>query len=76
MGSTDLISTQFFVCVKNMSRCVNYREGVGVGFCQSGHSVKIRQMHLGVLSRGPSHNVPTHTSLVSDYTCQWGPSVK
>jgi len=43
------ISTQFFVCVKNMSQCVKYQEpgeGVGVGFCHSCHSLKILQKHL------------------------------
>jgi len=76
------ISTRFFFCVKNMSRCVKYQEsgeGVGVGFCHSCHGVKMHQKHLGFLeytgTRGPSHNVQTDTSLVSDHTYQWGPSV-
>jgi len=30
---------------------------------------------LASLYRGPSHNVPTNTSLVSDHTYHWGPSV-
>jgi len=37
----------------------------------------MRQKHLGFLeyTRGPPHNVQTDTSLVSDHTYQWGPSV-
>ena len=68
--------------IKNkMSRCVKYQElgaGVGVGFCHSCHSVKMRQKTLDFLEHtwGPSHNVQTNTSLVSDHTYQWGPSVK
>ena len=74
------ISTRFFFVVKNMSRCVKYQGpggGVGVGFCHRYHSVKMRQKHQGLLeyARGPTHNVQTDTSLVLDYTYQWGPSV-
>jgi len=63
-----------------MSRCVQYQEpgeGVDVSFCHSCHGVKMRQKHLGFLecTRGPPHNVQTDTSLVSDHTYQWGPSV-
>ena len=69
-----------FVCVKNMSRCVKYHkpgQGVGVGFCHSCHSVKMRQKHLGLLesSRGPPDHVQTDTCLVSDHTYRWGPFV-
>jgi len=37
----------------------------------------MRQKHLGFLeyTRGLPHNVQTDTSLVSDHTYQWGPSV-
>jgi len=37
----------------------------------------MRQKHLGFLkyTRGPPHNVQTDTSLVSDHTYKWGPSV-
>jgi len=79
---TNRISTRFFLCVKNMSlwRCVKYQEpweGVSVGFWHSCQGVKMRQKHLGFLqfTRGPPHNVQTDTSLVSDHTYQWGPSV-
>ena len=73
------ISTRFFVVVKNMSRCVKYQEpgeGFSVGFGHSCHSVNLRQ-NLGFLeyTRCPPHNVQTDTSLVSDHTFQWGPSV-
>jgi len=65
--------TWFFLCVKNMSRCVKYQklgQGVNAGFCHSCHSVKMRQKHLGLLesSRGPPHHVQTDTCLVSDHT--------
>ena len=76
---TNRISTRFFLCVQNMSRCVkNQKPGqsVGVSFCHSCHSVKKRQKHLGLLesSRGPPHHVQTHTCLVSDHTYRWGPA--
>ena len=63
-----------------MSRCFKYQksgQGVGVGFCHSCHSVKMRQKHLGLLesSRGPPHHVQTDTCLVSDHTYRWGPFV-
>jgi len=63
---TNRISTLFFFCVKNMSRCVKYQkpgQGVGVGFCHSCHSVKMLQKHLGLLesSRGPPDNFQTDT---------------
>ena len=79
---TNQISTHFFLCVKNMSRCVKYQEpgeGFSVGFWHSCHVVKMprRQKQLGFLeyTRGPPHNVQTDTSLVSDHTYQWGSSV-
>ena len=79
---TNRISTRFFFGVKNMSRCVKSRyqepgQGVGVGFCHSCHSVKMRQKHLGLLesSRGPPHHDQTDTCLVSDHTYQWEPFV-
>jgi len=77
LRDTNRISTRFFVCVKNMSRCVKYQEpweSVGVSFCHSCHSVKTRQKHLVFLesTRDPSHNFQTNT----DHTYQWGPSVK
>ena len=69
-----------FFCVKNMSRYVKYQkpgQGVGVGFCHSCHSVKMRQKHLVLLesSRGPPDHVQTDTCLVSDQTYRWGPFV-
>jgi len=53
------------------------REKSSVGFCHSCHSVKMRPKRLGMLeyTRGPSQNVQTDTSLVSDHAYQWGPSV-
>jgi len=63
-----------------MSRCVKYQkpgQGVGVGFCHSCHSVKMRQKHLSLLesSRGPPDHVQIDTCLVSDHTYRWGPFV-
>jgi len=64
-----------------MSRCVKkerkYQEpgqGVGVGFCHSCHSVKMRKKHLDLLesSRGPPHHIQTNTWIVSDHTYRWG----
>ena len=69
---TNRISTRFFFGVQNMSRCVKYQkpgQAVGVGFCHSCHSVKMRPKHLGLLesSRGPPDHVQTDTDLVSDH---------
>ena len=52
-------------------------EGVSVGFCHSCHGVKMRQKHLDFFeyTQGPPYNVQTYTSLVSDHTYQWGPSI-
>jgi len=77
---THRISTRFFFCVKNMSRCVKYHkpgQGVGVGFCHICHSVIMRQKHLDLLesSRGPPDHAQIDTCLVSDHTYRWGPFV-
>ena len=65
---------------RNTQPHLKYQEpgkGVGVDFCHSCHSVKMRQKHLSFLeyTRGPLYNVKTDTSLVSDHTYQWRPSV-
>ena len=74
---TNRISTRFFFGVKNMSRCVKYQklgQGVGVSFCNSCHSVKMRQKHLDLLesSRGPPQGqYVLGPPLNHDARCRW-----